>query len=92
MSADAERPLVVGQIDYDHRIPWEISHDSSLSNCMCRSPRMSSSKNYEQIFKTIAKGRRIRRKHRGIHKPGGFPTNRDGPYKRKLDGTIERRR
>jgi 5-methylcytosine-specific restriction protein A len=85
------RPLVVGQIDYDHRIPWDISRDSTLQNCVCMLRGCHRTKTRADI-RDIAKGRRIRRKHRGIHKRSGFATNRDGPFKRKLDGTIEKRR
>ena len=85
------RPLVVGQIDYDHRIPFDTSRDSSLSNCVCILRGCHREKTKTDI-RDIAKGRRIRRKHRGINKRSGFQTNRDGPYIRRMDGTIEKRR
>src|SRR6188472_4291650 len=77
--------------EYHHRIPWEISRDSSLSNCVCLHKRCHREITRSDI-KSIAKGRRIRRKHRGIRKRSGFATNRDGPFKRKVDGTTEKRR
>jgi len=77
--------------EYHHRIPWEISRDSSLSNAVCLHKRCHREITRSDI-KTIAKGRRIRRKRSGIDKPGRFPTNRKGPYKRRMDGTIEKRR
>jgi len=84
-------PLATGAIEYDHRIPWEISQDSSLENCLCLTRGHHREKTRTDI-KDIAKGRRIRRKHRGQYKRSGFPTNRNGPYKRRMDGTIEKRR
>jgi 5-methylcytosine-specific restriction enzyme A len=85
------RRLATGDIEYDHRIPWDTSRDSSLQNCVCLCRGCHRGKTRADI-KDIAKGRRVRRKHRGIKKLRGFATNRDGPFKRKLVGTIERRR
>ena len=38
-----------------------------------------------------AKSDRVRAKHLGIRKRGGFQTNKDGPYKQKFGGKVERR-
>jgi 5-methylcytosine-specific restriction enzyme A len=34
---------------------------------------------------------RVKAKHLGIRKRGSFATNRDGKWKKKVDGTVERR-
>lgn len=34
---------------------------------------------------------RVRAKHLGIKKKSRFQTNRDGPFRKKMDGTVERR-
>jgi hypothetical protein len=42
----------------------------------------------------IAKAKRIRAKHLGIKTRktrSSFQTNRDGPFRKKLNGTVERR-
>jgi 5-methylcytosine-specific restriction protein A len=86
-----KRPLATGDIEYDHRIPWDTSHDSSSANIVCLCCGCHREKTRSDI-KSISKGRRIRNKNRGIRKARGFQTNRNGPFKRKMDGTIEKRR
>jgi hypothetical protein len=38
-----------------------------------------------------AKNDRVRKRHLGIRKPSRFPCSRDSRWKKKIDGTVERR-
>jgi hypothetical protein len=52
--------LTTGNIIYDHVIPWEISHDSSLENCQCLCKSACDfKKTYEKDLPEIAKVHRI---------------------------------
>jgi hypothetical protein len=62
--------LSTGNMVYDHRIPWEISRDSSLDNCQCLCKTCDAEKTYSTDLSTIAKVHRIHNKAIGIKKPG----------------------
>lgn len=84
--------LSTGNIIYDHVIPWEISHDSSLENCQCLCKSCDGQKTYGQDLSTIAKVHRIEDRAIGIERPskklpGGRNTGltltmRRGPQRR----------
>lgn len=80
--------LTTGNIRYDHVIPWEISHDSSLENCQVLCLKSCDhKKTYEQDIPTIAKVRRIFDRAHGIEKQA----NKSLPGGRDSDVTITMR-
>jgi len=86
------RKLGPGDVFYDHVIADGLGGPPELKNCavLCRS--CHDTKTRTSDVPLIAKGRRVRRRHIGIRKRGSFATNRDGPFRKRMDGTVERRR
>lgn len=86
-------PLSAGNIEYDHRIPDAFGGEPTLENCvvLCKSCHRSKTSKADQP--NIARAKRRQAKHIGAKpKPRrSFATNRDGPFKRRLDGTTVRR-
>jgi 5-methylcytosine-specific restriction protein A len=62
--------LAPPRIRYDHRIPWEISHDSSLANCQVLALGCDHRKTYGTDIPAIAKVKRQFDRHHGIAGPG----------------------
>jgi 5-methylcytosine-specific restriction endonuclease McrA len=81
------RPLVTGHIIYDHRIPWEISRDSSVDNCQALCDICDGIKTPADQS-TIAKSNRIRDKHIGAApvSRNPLPGSRKSPFKLKIGG------
>ncbi len=82
-------PLSAG-VDFDH-FPVRAADggDNSLANCVavCRTCHRYKTRKFD--IPAIAKGKRVSDRHKGIRKAGnGFATNKTGPFKRKLDGSI----
>lgn len=65
--------LIPPHIRYDHRIPWEISRDSSLANCQVLTLGCDRHKTYQRDLATIAKLVRQSDRHLGISGPGKGP-------------------
>lgn len=90
-------PLVPPRIRYDHRIPWAISHDSSLANCQVLRLDCDAEKTYRRDLTDIAKVRAVTDKHLGIKGPGlGAHPMAGGrkaksPWKRKVGGGLKPR-
>lgn len=86
------RRLAEGDFHYDHEIPDALGGEPTLENCrvLCRSCHKV--KTTTADVPRIAKANRNFRKARGIKKRSGFQTNRDGKYRKKIDGTVEIRR
>lgn len=77
--------LTTGDIHYDHRIPWAISFDSSLSNCQCLCKAHHLLKTTKTDVPTIAKVKRVHANHIGAKKPGrGFNSR----LSKRFDGTV----
>ena len=87
-----EGKITVGdKWEVEHIIPWEISRDDSDENRKPAHVKCHRVKTDGDI-KTIRKVQRIERKHLGIHKPkSSFATNRNGAFKKRMDGSVERR-
>ena len=86
--------LVDGRIRYEHINPVEISSDNSLENCAVLTLACWREKTDKYDLPIIAKSNRVRDRARGIKRKSGrssFQTNRDGAFKKKLDGTVVRR-
>ena len=63
--------LKVGEAEYDHRIPFYISRDSSLDNCqvLCRPCHRAPGAKTADDQRTIAKIKRVKMKHEGTFPP-----------------------
>ena len=84
--------LSTGNIIYDHVIPWEISHDSSLKNCQVICKTCDSPKTYQQDIPTIAKVHRIEDRANGIKRSGKpLPCGRDSDWTKPIHGPPVRR-
>jgi len=85
--------LAEGRIRYEHIIPDNIRPDNSLDNCAVLSLGCWREKTDIYDRKVIAKSNHMRDRARGIKRRRGrpFPTNRDGPFKRKVTGEVVRR-
>lgn len=77
---------------------WEVEHvialcnggkhiESNLAPALV-GPHREKTANDRKIK---ARDDRIRKRHLGIRGKSKFATNRDGPFKRKIDGTVVRR-
>ena len=83
--------LFAGKIEYDHRIPCALGGSNGLDNIVCVCSGCHSLKTRKQDIPRIAKSNRQRAKHIGIKRRSSFQTNRDGLYRKRMDGTVERR-
>jgi 5-methylcytosine-specific restriction protein A len=85
-------PLVTGHINYDHRDPYEFSHDSSLENCQVLCDPCDDAKTFERDIPDIRKSDRIRDKHVGAfetrHK---LPCGRRSNRSRTMRGRVVER-
>lgn len=84
--------LTSGHIIYDHKIPWEISRDSSVGNCQCLCSTCDAPKTAADQT-TIAKSNRVRDRHIGARNPSRHPLpgGRRSPFKFKVGGGIVNR-
>ena len=83
--------LLTGRIEYDHQIPAAMGGDNSLGNLTVLCYTCHAIKTRKQDIPRIAKSNRQRAKHIGIKRRSSFQTNRDGLYRKRMDGTVERR-
>jgi hypothetical protein len=85
--------LAEGRIRYEHIVPAAMTRDNSLDNCAALSLGCWREKTDQYDRKVIAKSNHTRDRARGIKGRGrsSFQTNRDGPFKKRLDGTVVRR-
>lgn len=79
-------------VEFDHRIPDGLGGEPTLENCIaicCDCHRYKTKNDVSRI----AKMKRQRDRNMGIKKRKGPPMagSRDSLFKRKMDGTIERR-
>jgi 5-methylcytosine-specific restriction endonuclease McrA len=81
--------LFPGNCEYDHGIPYGLSSNSDLGNCvpLCRACHRT--KTAKDITK-IAKAERMKRFHLGAKAPGRrvLPFGRASKWKRKLTGGV----
>lgn len=84
--------LQTGRIHYDHIIADALGGEPTLENCACICTACHAVKTRTQDVPTIAKSNRIRDAHRGITRTKRpMPGSRASGWKRKLNGTVERR-
>lgn len=82
-----------GEANYDHITPTWLSGDNSLSNCQVLCVKCHRVKTSTRDVPMIAKTKRQRDREQGIKTKSrsSFQTNRYGPFRKKLNGTVERR-
>lgn len=82
--------LAPGNVIYDHRIPWEISRDSSLDNCEPRCRACDHTKTYEIDIPIIAKVKRMADAHINARSPSSrpMPCGRNSGFKKTMRGQI----
>lgn len=80
-----------GNIEYDHCIPVALGGNNGFENCRCLCRNCHGAKTAGHDVPAIAKAKRRAAIHIGAVERAGFPTNRSGPLKRRLDGTIVNR-
>lgn len=86
--------LFAGKFQYDHDKPDYFEGEPTLENCKVLCTNCHGEKTARNDMPKIAKSKRVRKKHLGIKKPNsgrGFPTNRDGRFKKKISGEVVER-
>jgi len=78
-------------VEYDHIILDANSKDNSLENCCACCPSCHRWKTSHIDTPTAAKTLRQQDKNNGIRKRSRFPGSRDSGWKKRMDGTVERR-
>ena|SRR6202035_312995 len=83
--------LMPGHFDYHHRQEDTFGGEPTLENCQVLCD-LCHGKVTKERAPLIAKSNRVRAKHLGIkRKRASFLTNKNGPYRKRMDGTVERR-
>lgn len=79
-----------GNVVYDHRIPWEISGDSSLDNCEPRCKSCDRTKTYEVDLPLIAKVKRMADAHINARSISSrpMPCGRNSGFKKTMRGKV----
>lgn len=83
--------LFTGNIEYHHDTECTFGGNADLQNCvvLCRTCHSAITRSRAKV---IAKSNRVRARHLGIQQSRqSFPTNRDGPFKKRMDGSVVRR-
>ena len=85
--------LFPGKFRYDHDKPDTFGGEPTLENCVVRCWSCDKEKTYKQDIPAIAKSNRVRSKHLGLKtKSRAIPGSKRSGWKRKMDGTWERRK
>lgn len=78
--------LYVGKFHFDHRIPDALGGEPTLANCEVLCTACHGEKTATKDAPTLAKTKRIARRHLGIRKAASFPGGRGSKWKRTVDG------
>ena len=84
-------PLSHG-VEFDHYpVPATERDSDGLENCVacCRTCHSHKTRTFDIPIQ--AKTKRVSDAHHGVTKKTGFPTNRSGKWKRKMNGELVRR-
>jgi 5-methylcytosine-specific restriction enzyme A len=84
-------PLFRGRFDYHHDKEDTFGGEPTLENCkvLCDNCHLPITRARARV---IAKSNRVRNRHIGIKRQrSSFATNKDGPFRKRMDGTVERR-
>lgn len=83
--------IITGEVEYDHRIEVALGGDNSLENCRVMRAKCHRSKTSERAA-PVAKAKRISERNMGLRKTSRpFAGNRNSQWKKKMDGSVERR-
>ncbi len=77
--------------EFHHQKECAFSGNAELDNCivLCRNCHSAITKKRAAV---IAKSNRVRSKHIGVRsKRPSFPTNRNGLFRKRMNGQVERR-
>ena len=76
-----------GNTEYHHDRECTFDGSDTIDNCivLCRVCHRIITNGRAQV---IAKSNRQRAKHLGIKRKSGFQTNRNGKFRKKMDGTV----
>jgi 5-methylcytosine-specific restriction endonuclease McrA len=78
--------------EFDHLVPASIGGSNDLSNCIASCKKCHALKTRKRDVPQIAKSKRIAEKRAGVRRKGpAMAGTRRSNWKRKLDGTVERR-
>ena len=83
--------LYVGKFEYHHDVEDTFGGKPDFDNCrvLCTACHSRVTRARARV---IAKSNRVRAKHLGLKpKRSSFSTNRDSPFKKRMDGTVVRR-
>lgn len=86
------RNKITRGVQYDHSTPDYVDGPPTLDNCVVLCTPCHSLKTTTTDAPAIAKTKRIRKRQAGVKrskKP--MPGSRDSGWKRRMDGTVERR-
>ena len=83
-------PLNRGKI-YDHVTADGLGGKPTLENCLVICPLCNSFKTFRGDIPRIAKMKRQKDAHEGVKRRSTFPGSRNSPWRKRLDGTVERR-
>ena len=84
--------LQPGKVEYDHQVPCGLGGDNSLGNCACVCKACHAAKTARQDVPRIAKAKRVHAKHMGATASRNpLPGGKNSPWKKKIDGTVEKR-
>ena len=75
---------------FDHRLPDALTGLNDPENCQLLCGPCDKEKTRKDV-QMIRKADRQKARHIGAKARNSFPTNRNGPFKKKMDGTVERR-
>ena len=84
--------LYPGKFHYHHVLEATLSGSAEVANCQCLCVACHSEITADHA-PVIAKSNRVRAKHIGIRTKSrqSFPTNKNGPFRKKINGAVERR-
>lgn len=83
--------LTVGKYHYDHDLADDLGGEPVLENCRVLCTPCHKVKTRMHDMPLIAKGRRIRRREKGIKKRSTFACSRQSRWKKKITGEVVRR-
>lgn len=83
--------LSPGKFHYDHDLADWLGGEPTLENCVVLCIPCHHEKTAGSDIPAIAKAKRIQDRERGIRKKSTFPGSRDSKFRKRMNGTVERR-
>lgn len=84
---------IIGTPEYHHRIEAAVGGDASLENCQVLDPKCHRRVTSEETIPAVTRAKRLEEKRLGLRPKRGrpMPGSRASGFKKKMDGTVERR-